>query len=131
MANCIEKYTYAQMEATEFLFWGLREIFSVQLEGLKLDTGSAGEGTLEEFTEWQYFSRRRFCCKATHLQSVVLAHFENICKNMQKLKDSNIQISLGGENSAAVGGVCPGREVVHPKQWAAVGGGRDYTHLRW
>ena len=125
MANCIEKYIWAQMEATEFLFWGLREIFSVQLEGLKLDTGSAGEGTLEEFTEWQYFSRRR---KATHLQSVV---FENICKNMQKLKDSNIQISLGGENSAAVGGVCPGREVVHPKQWAAVGGGRYNTHLRW
>ena len=36
---------------------------------------------------------------------------------------------MGGYNTAAVSSVCPGREVVHPKQWAAVGGSSNHTHL--
>ena len=61
------------------------------------------------------------------MQSVVLAHL----KLAKYVKVEKQQHSLGGDDTAAVGGVCPGGEVVHPKEWAAVGGGRDYTHLRW
>ena len=55
-----------------------------------------------------------------------------ICKRMKKDMLHNVQISLFGDcNTAAVRGVCPGGEIVHPKQWAAVGGRSNNAHLQW
>ena len=67
------------------------------------------------------------------VQSAVLAHL-NFAKYAKMKKDMlhNVQISLIGDcNTAAVRGVCPGGEIVHPKQWAPVGGRSNNAHLRW
>ena len=46
------------------------------------------------------------------------------------MRNVKFSAGLGGYNTAAVSSVCPGREVVHPKQWTAIGGGSNHTHLK-
>ena len=96
--RCTYMETTVQERENCFFFEVFVRFFSVQLEGrsAQLDSGSAGEGTLEEFTEWQYFSRSRFESIATILSVVCSVGPLDICNIEKRCAMSGFQLAWVG-----------------------------------